>query len=437
MQNSFTCFDAFEVFLKVINHHLMKVEIAVLLILFLTDCSSRGNHKKNVNQIGKSNHVQRIRHHKKSAADTSFVHKIIFNREESYGSTKKIIVGKIEAFAVDDSSRVYIADADKTTIEVFDPNGHYLKSLGREGQGPGEFSAITFNTTMTVHANKLYVTDYASGSDFFPIRVQIFSLKDLSFAHTMKILAGNKNDYPKLRGYFPMGVYPRNDGTFLVGYRKIPNEYRDSTSFICYVIQNSAGNIVNGPIFQRKDRINLVYLNKTAKIPILVIYPFPFYGKSLLAVSNQSRLYAVNNTQRFKVSVYTPNGKYLRSFQHTFHNVPLSRSGLIKRYRHKMSQLGKGVAVKMIRHAHNLPKTWPALHSMKMDDHNRLWVSTIVKNQKVFQWWVLNKKGKLLAKFNWPRSKPIKKIKNGYLYTMETNQKTGVRRIVRYKIQMQ
>jgi hypothetical protein len=55
----------------------------------------------------------------------------------------------------------------------------------------------------------------------------------------------------------------------------------------------------------------------------------------------------------------------------------------------------------------------------------------------VYQWWALNKKGKVLKKFTWPRSKPIKEIKNGYLYTMETNQKIGIRHIVRYKIQMQ
>jgi hypothetical protein len=415
----------------------MKISaVGVLVILSLADCSGRGNYKKNVNQMSRSNHSRRIKHHKKSAADTKPNHKIIFNREESYGSTKKIIVGEIEAFAVDDSSRVYIADADKTTIEVFESNGHYLKSLGREGQGPAEFSAITSNTTLTVHAHKLYVTDYANGSDFFPIRVQIFSLKDLSFINTMKILAGNKSDYPKLRGHFPMGFYPRNDGTFLVGYRKIPNEYQDSTSFIRYVIQNSGGNIVNGPVFQRKDRINLIYLNKTAKISILVIYPFPFYGKSLLVLSNRGELYVAKNTQRFKISVYDANGKYIRSFQHPFQKVSLSRSGLIKRYKGKMPQLGKGVAVKMIRHAHNLPKTWPALHSMLMDSHNRLWISTIVKNQEIYWWWVLNKKGKVLVKFKWPRDKPIKMIKNGYIYTLETNKQTGVRQIVRYKIQM-
>jgi hypothetical protein len=72
---------------------------------------------------------------------------------------------------------------------------------------------------------------------------------------------------------------------------------------------------------------------------------------------------------------------------------------------------------------------------MKMDDHNRLWISTIVENQKVYQWWVLNKKGKLLARFTWPRDEPIQDIQNHAIYVMIRN-KEGVARIVRYKIQM-
>jgi hypothetical protein len=411
---------------------MMKLtKIGLLLLLFGTGCSGGGkNHRENV--------AHRVIHQRKSAVDTSSVHNVIFDREITYGTTNNIVVGEIASFAVDNQSRVFIADEGQTAIEIFTPDGHYLKSLGRRGKGPAEFGAITSNTCIKIHAGRLYVSDYTNPSNFFPDRIQVFSLDSLAFIHTAKLLADNKDDYKKLAGEYPGNVYPLSNGKFLVGYRKIPNEYRDSTSFIHYVIQNSAGNIIKGPVFQRKDRINLVYLNKTAKISILVIYPFPFYGKSLLILSDKGRLFVAKNTQRFKISVYDVHGKYMRSFQHAFHKVALSRNKLIHRYKHKdMSQLGKGVAVKMIQHAHNLPKTWPALHSMLMDDQNRLWISTIVKNQKVYRWWVLNKKGKVLAKFNWPRDKPIKVIKNGYIYTMETNKKTEVQQIVRYKIQMQ
>ena len=83
-----------------------------------------------------------------------------------------------------------------------------------------------------------------------------------------------------------------------------------------------------------------------------------------------------------------------------------------------------------------LPRTWPVLTFMKIDDQDRLWVATVVKNMNVYQWWVLNTNGKLIARFNWPRSKPIKVIKNGNIYTRETDTTTGMSKIVRYRIEM-
>ncbi len=41
--------------------------------------------------------------------------------------------------AVDEKGNVYVMDAGNHRIQKFDPNGHFLASFGRQGQGPGEF----------------------------------------------------------------------------------------------------------------------------------------------------------------------------------------------------------------------------------------------------------------------------------------------------------
>lgn len=41
--------------------------------------------------------------------------------------------------AVDDRGRMYVADTRNARVQVFDANGEYVRTLGREGQGPGEF----------------------------------------------------------------------------------------------------------------------------------------------------------------------------------------------------------------------------------------------------------------------------------------------------------
>ena len=42
--------------------------------------------------------------------------------------------------AVDGQGRVYVNDSKESAIRVFDAAGAYLKTIGRAGQGPGEFN---------------------------------------------------------------------------------------------------------------------------------------------------------------------------------------------------------------------------------------------------------------------------------------------------------
>ncbi len=43
--------------------------------------------------------------------------------------------------AVDAAGNIYITDSRNQRIQVFDPEGRYLRTVGRKGQGPGEFMA--------------------------------------------------------------------------------------------------------------------------------------------------------------------------------------------------------------------------------------------------------------------------------------------------------
>jgi hypothetical protein len=48
--------------------------------------------------------------------------------------------GQIRAIAVDRLGRLYVADTYTTDVRVFDSAGAYVRTLGRKGQGPGEFT---------------------------------------------------------------------------------------------------------------------------------------------------------------------------------------------------------------------------------------------------------------------------------------------------------
>ena len=83
-----------------------------------------------------------------------------------------------------------------------------------------------------------------------------------------------------------------------------------------------------------------------------------------------------------------------------------------------------------------LPDTWPAIGDFIMDDENRLWISTITdSDNRTYTWWVLKDTGELLTTFRWPRNRTIEKIKDGFVYSRETEETTGQQTIAKYRVE--
>lgn len=397
--------------------------LLILLSIFLMGCrSEESNSKADKAQYGsQAQETIRSVDSEQSQADTVAdsnaspqEYKIHFTRDQRYGSTDSVVVGEMAGFTVDVQNRVYIADMDKTTIHVFHPQGSYLQSLGRQGPGPAEFAAVTPNTSMRIHANRLYVTDYDNPTNFFPTRMQIFALDDLSFARTMKLIPENRDEYSMLEKHLPINIYPRDDGTLLVGYRRSPSEYKDTQSFIRYMIQDSTGHILKGPILEQQDRKNLTYIVRGGGMAYEAISTFPFLEKSMLAISADGDLYTARSGT-FEIDVHQPDGEYVRTITHPLDNQPLDIGAMIDYYERtgEKSSLGDGVAVKMIQEAENLPDEWPVLRTMLFDDENQLWVGTYVEDDEIYRWWMMDKNRDVITKFNWPREKTIRTVRNG------------------------
>lgn len=51
----------------------------------------------------------------------------------------EVTFGDIQAVALDGRSRIYVADRIGSAVRVYAPDGRFLRQIGREGRGPGEF----------------------------------------------------------------------------------------------------------------------------------------------------------------------------------------------------------------------------------------------------------------------------------------------------------
>ena len=81
---------------------------------------------------------------------------------------EEYLFGSVSAIAVDDDHNVYVLDGQARHVRVFDSDGTYVKTLGRDGEGPGEFKVPI---GLAISNGRLLVRDPANG------RVQLFGLE--------------------------------------------------------------------------------------------------------------------------------------------------------------------------------------------------------------------------------------------------------------------
>lgn len=171
---------------------------------------------------------------------------LILRREQAFGDTDSILIGRIQYVAVDSSGRVFIADIQKQTINVYGPDGGFITQLGREGKGPSEFSIIR---SLHIRKDRLYVYDPSQ------YQVSIFMLGTLAGENTI-FLAENRGDYQALNRSFPWisNLYVKNNHTYLAGFiiHPVSREFQPWQNVgykILFYLLDKAGNIASPKLF--------------------------------------------------------------------------------------------------------------------------------------------------------------------------------------------
>jgi len=96
----------------------------------------------------------------------------VFSLEEelSVGEAEgreEYMFSRIRSIAVDDAGGIYVLDWKEIHVKVFDQNGTFIRTIGKKGQGPGEF--IMPLSVLITNQNELVVNDFRSRLAFFSL----------------------------------------------------------------------------------------------------------------------------------------------------------------------------------------------------------------------------------------------------------------------------
>jgi len=352
---------------------------------------------------------------------------IRFDRERSFGDTQEITFGGLGGFDVDSSGRVYISDYQQKMLHIFDSEGDYLSSLGRSGNGPGEYMSFPYPT---VYSSQLLVLD--------PMRLRMnrYSIKDLEFVDAVNLNPTNKGSFEGVFDTHVNQVQIVDQQTFLVTMStfipRLPDdagELKDD-KLIHHFIMGDDARLIK-PIMEPVPLYEI-----TGKAPEEFQFQGPYsrtsprpqiFTKPIVTVSEKGDIFSALS-DKLLIKKYNAEGEYLSAVYHPFNHFQMTKDDAIK------SQ-GTPFLADLVSQ-NKVPDTWPAMDNMIIDDDGRLWIATIVEDLDVFEWWLLEETGELLSKFKWPRDEPIVTVKNGKVYTRQTDVETGLERVVRYGIEM-
>lgn len=76
-----------------------------------------------------------------AAAEDGDVRAVLDLQWEIPADSPALVLGAVEDLVVDEAGIVYVLDSRACLVHVFGPTGEHRRSLGREGDGPGEFRA--------------------------------------------------------------------------------------------------------------------------------------------------------------------------------------------------------------------------------------------------------------------------------------------------------
>ncbi|PWN05101.1 6-bladed beta-propeller [Rhodohalobacter mucosus] len=330
---------------------------------------------------------------------------ISLTEQARFGDTNEIFISSISGIAVDDNGNLYLADQSEATVHAYDPDGEYRFSIGRSGEGPGEFNAAY---QPRIHNGELYVLDINQQ------RISVFNPEDGTFLRTHP-LGGGSDD---LSG-FPVQAEPLSDGRFLVFYNQME---RDGEKFLMgrtpRIVDGDGNVLSSGFIEFRPAEMHMLQSDNNIRIMSL-----PFMGSTYADVSPAEEIVS-GFSDRILLHARNLEGEVIRSIYHSRESPPLDRDGMIADYEDE--------AMKDALRRMDIPETRQAFLDIETDEENRIWLTLPTVNEEENEVWVLAETGEKLAAFVRPATDMMELVKDGHVYIRETDEETGIVEVVKY-----
>ena len=301
---------------------------------------------------------------------------------------------RVADIQVDQDGNIYVVDFGNYRVQKFDRNGNYLQTIGRRGQGPGEFEnplQIVFDSK----TGNIYIKDGR-------LRIKIFDNK------------GNYLNAIKLE-YFPRVIELNEDGNIL----GILSRGYDAS----FVKLNSKGKI-------KKKIAKITRMASKGRVGNAFFSFSHGYEHDMFMskIDNQTFIYGCS--KEYEINVVDKEGNLLCKIKK---DEPYIKFPKEEKRRIEREAWQRGLPINAIRVRY--PSNMPFFHALYTDCKGRIYVQRTIgkrteQGPKKFD--IFSKDGYCLYNTTFPY--PAVLIKDGYFYTRVVNEDTGEEFVKRFRI---
>ena len=302
----------------------------------------------------------------------------------------------LQSVQADSEGKIYALDPKAGAVKVFDPRGRFLMSIGKKGQGPGEFSLPT--RMILTPANEVAVMDALL------LRISFFAMDGKYLRQTSTSRWGRF-------GRFGINHRGETYADRLTWNEKGASEYQ--------LMKLSPGLSAMS-----------ILMSETVEIKqgrVIDAFPRDFvYGMT----RDGGLAWAL--VARYEITVLDLEGKVRQKILKPADPNPMTAEGrkIVLRQHFGDTRVPKGLTI-------DFPPEFPAIRSMIVTDTDHILVRTYVRDAKGgFIHDVFDPHGRFISQFSLGEQEFVMTVINGKAYTMVREDKDGIPLVKRYQLEL-
>ncbi|MFC2156999.1 6-bladed beta-propeller [Acidobacteriota bacterium] len=383
-----------------------------VLIIGSINCSQKGQQTPETEVIDGVTHIHNPSRPRNPEKSVFLEEDLSIGGTEGEDSSSKLF--QPVRMAVHESGTMYIIDRKDWNIKVFSPQGDFIKSFGKTGQGPGEFLFITEMEFM--EDGRLLVLDPA--------------LRRFSFFST----EGEYFESFQSRDRFTRLLYTTENSFLTDVFIRVESEDVSQSRILEIKEYDLKGSEIRSMKGFKPPAIKVLREGDQ-----FISTEIPYTSQSIFTGDNtRKRLYHCLN-DKYVIEVYDRKGILIQKIDRAYDPMPYTKEEA-DTFKGEILENPNNPLAPRLAEEISLPKVKSVTQWMKIDDRGSLWVQTFEKRMEdgiaLTAYDIFDPEGFFDARIWLKYSDEMfgARFKNGYLHILESDPETGLTSFKRYKI---